>query len=131
MTKLFYSNPMDLFDSFFLDQISSKPKQSYPYNIYYDGDDAVIEVALAGFSKEEVDVSVIDSEIIISAEHKKEDDERSVDYVHHGISKRDLKTKFKIGSMADIKKIKCKFIDGMLKVEIPHKPKDEFSVNID
>lgn len=87
-----------------------------PYNIVkieknkYD-----VEVALAGFSKEDVKVEVEDGKLIIeSVKSDKEEDKDGV--IHKGISKRQFK---KVWTLADDVEVNgAELKDGMLKVSM-------------
>jgi len=87
-----------------------------PYNIVkieknkYD-----VEVALAGFSKEDVKVEVEDGKLIIeSVKSDKEEDKDGV--IHKGISKRQFK---KVWTLADDVEVSgAELKDGMLKVSM-------------
>lgn len=106
------------FDRFF-DQFAHITSNSYPpHNIVRTSEDTrEIEFALAGFSSNEVDITVEDSVVTITGE--KEEDER--DYIWHGISARQFTKKFPLTSYWEVKA--AEFKDGILiislKQEIP------------
>ena len=80
------------FDRFF-DQFANIASNSYPpHNIVRTGEDTqAIEFALAGFSADEVDISVEDSVVTITGEKTEEEDR---DYIWHGISARQFTKNF-------------------------------------
>ena len=88
------------FDSFFnsLDSITGDVK-GYPH--YYikklDDNKWSIELALAGFSKDDIEIEVKDSIINISGELKSEDNE----YVYKGISSRKFSKSFTLAEFTE------------------------------
>ena len=76
-----------------LDRIRSLPTTNYPpYNIRKgsEEDTYIIELALAGFSEEDVTVSVKESNLTITGELGDKDN----GFVHHGISQRAFSRNF-------------------------------------
>lgn len=100
---------------------------SYPYNIksVWDEDDKLqkilIEFALAGFDKSELDVKIVDDELQILTKHNPPEDDPKTTFNHHGISKRDMKVVFKLGSKVNKTNIASTFKNGLLVIEIPTK----------
>lgn len=83
-----------------------------PHNVVeLDADNFVIELAVAGFTEEEIDVQVKDSLLKITGE-KKEDDDRK--YAHKGISSRDFVKAFTLGEYVEVKEAILQ--DGILAV---------------
>jgi|TARA_R110000823_G_scaffold263905_1_gene384175 molecular chaperone IbpA len=95
---------------------SDIPSQSSypPYNIHRQGDDKFdIEIAVAGFSEEDLDIEYKDNELTI--EGKKKEDEQS-DYVHKGIANRSFKKVWHIEDHTEV--IDAKLKHGLLKVSL-------------
>ena len=93
-----------------------------PYNIYNGSDSrTILEVALAGFSKEELSVTTERNCLTVSA--KKTKDDRT--YSHKGISTRSFSRNWQLGDDVEIEKVE--FNDGLLTVilvkELPEKQK--------
>jgi len=115
----------EVFDKLFGDEIGNEFRKlyevntTYPYNIYTKDDVTVIEFALAGFSKEEISVVIEDDLLVISTDSDDTADE--IVYKHHGIAKRNMITKFTLGSKVDKDNIKSSFENGLLKIELPIK----------
>ena len=107
------------FDRFF-DQFANIASNSYPpHNIVRTGEDTqAIEFALAGFSADEVDISVEDSVVTITGEKTEEEDR---DYIWHGISARQFTKNFPLTAYWEV--TGAEFKDGILiislKQEIP------------
>lgn len=113
------------FDPLFetLKTISSDVKAtSYPpYNIYKSKDNYVLEIAVAGFSKEDIKISV--KELTLTVEGSALP---SVDnYVHKGIASRDFKQDFALAEYVVVDSAEMK--DGMLRIvlsqELPEEKK--------
>ena len=130
-------NPRPVRD--FFDKIESACydiQSTYPYNIIQilDSNDQLckilLEIALAGFQKDEIEIKVVDDELRIDVEAQPYADDLAV-YLHRGIAQRSLKLAFSLGSNADKKQLKCAFKDGLLSIEIPIKTEEvlNFSVN--
>src|SRR5512139_3051690 len=66
-----------------------------PYNIEKSGDDAYrITMAVAGFTPEELDVTVKENVLVISGKHRAERKEGS--YLHRGIAARAFERRFEL-----------------------------------
>ena len=112
----FYS----MFDRLFgaLDHPNPNPnnKQGYPpYNIRKDGETKYfIEMAVAGFSEEDLEVEL--KEGILSVQSKPLNEEDESTYVHRGIAKRTFERNFTLSDDVIVKG--CGLINGMLTVEL-------------
>ena len=72
-----------------------------------------INIALAGFKQDEIDVTAQQNQLIVSG--KKREDEKAT-YIHRGIATRSFERRF---SMADhIKVTKAALKDGLLSIEL-------------
>ena len=88
-----------------------------PYNIVKTGDYTYnIELALAGFSKKDIDITMEDGVLNIksSVEATKDKDEDGV--IHKGIAKRYFSKSFTIAEDVEVKGAELK--DGLLKVSL-------------
>jgi molecular chaperone IbpA len=72
----------------------------------------VVELAVAGFSKEDIDVSVNDGELVIKG--NKEDKAESGEYLHRGIGLRSFTKTLRIADTVEVRGAEYK--DGILKV---------------
>jgi molecular chaperone IbpA len=87
-----------------------------PHNIVkYSDDSYAIEVAVAGFTKEEIHVSVDQDQLTISGVQKNVDDTVK-EYLHRGLAARDFEQTFTLAEYMEVKGAEVK--DGMLKIEI-------------
>lgn len=97
---------------------NSRSSDNYPpYNIArLDDTHYVIEVAVAGFAEEEIDVELKDSTLIIKGEKLKKDKE--VDYVHKGISARNFERNFTLADNVEVRAATVK--NGILAIALEH-----------
>ena len=101
------------FDSFFntLDSITGDVKGYPHYNIKkLDDNKWSIELALAGFSKDDIEIEVKDNIINISGELKSEDK----DYLYKGISSRKFSKTFTLAEFTESKSAEMK--NGILSI---------------
>jgi molecular chaperone IbpA len=91
-----------------------KPTTTFPpHNILkLDDNHYVVELAVAGFSKEDIEVSVNDGELIIKG--NKEDKAESGEYLHRGIGLRSFTKTLRIADTVEVRGAEYK--DGILKV---------------
>ena len=90
-----------------------------PYNIRKEGDyNYVIEMALAGFGKEDIEVEVADSTLSVRSTKKplNEDVASNEDTVYRGISYRKFERKFTLAE--DVVVNNAKLENGMLILEL-------------
>jgi molecular chaperone IbpA len=88
-----------------------------PYNIEKTGDDAYrLTMAVAGFSPEELDITVQENSLLVTGKSNK--DEATARYLHRGIARRAFERRF---SLADhIKVVGATIDNGMLHVDLVH-----------
>ena len=108
----------DRFESMFNDDFFAHQGTNYPpYNIMKTGDYTYnIEIALAGFSKKDIDVMYNDGVITVKSiqEAKTDDDQSGV--LHKGISKRMFTKSFSIADDVEVKGAELK--DGLLTISL-------------
>lgn len=86
-----------------LNDISMLPKVSNfpPYNIRKDGEYTyVIEMAVAGFTREEIDITINQSKLTIVGSKP---EEVGVSYIHKGIANRDFTREFTLADSIEVK----------------------------
>ena len=87
-----------------------------PYNIRKDGDyNFVIELALAGLTKDDLEVEVADGVLTVRTKAKKEEVE-GVELLHRGISFRQFNRKWTLADDIVVKEAKME--NGMLRIEL-------------
>lgn len=83
-----------------------------PYNIFKAGDNQhAVEIAVAGFSQEDLDIEVVENTLTIVG-NKEGKDERS--YSHKGISSRKFKRQFVLAEHVEV--IESTLANGILTV---------------
>ena len=85
-----------------------------PFDAYKDGDSTILEFALAGYSKDNIEVIVENSTLKVSA--KKEKKTETENYTYKGIALRSFEKKFALSEYAVVDK--AEFIDGILRIVI-------------
>ena len=90
----------------------SKTIPNYPpYNIIkVDDNKYVIEMAVAGFGKQNLDIEINDGTLVISGMSNQSEE----DYIYKGIADRSFTRKFSIADTVEIKN--ADLINGMLKI---------------
>ena len=115
MTHLVYKDPFSHIQSIFNDpfflgfgdqfvrwETNKKTTSSFPpYNVKkVDEDNYVVELAVAGYDREDIDVTVDKDTLIIKSE--RENDEKS-EYIHKGIAGRNFTQTFTLGEYMVVK----------------------------
>lgn len=121
-----------LFDEFFTDptpQIKTST-QGYPLTDLYRDDDGnqIIEMALAGFNKDDIVIECgPENSFEISYENKEENGDKS-----RRIARRSFKkTFFDYGGKLDLEAATATFENGLLKITIPQKERKSLYKSID
>ena len=98
-----------------LDSMTSHNTNYPPYNlIKHDNSKFTIEIALAGFKPEEIEVSTESNILKIATTDAKTDPE--IEYVHKGVSKRSFTRTWQLGD--DVRVTDVDFEDGLLCVSL-------------
>ena len=92
-----------------------------PYNIVKTGENTYdVELALAGFNKDDIDVEYKENQLTVKSKPNKDDVEEVDQYdngvLHRGISKRFFSKSFTIANDVEVKGAELK--DGLLKVSL-------------
>jgi molecular chaperone IbpA len=89
-----------------------------PYNIVKTGDHTYdVELALAGFSKKDIDVTYEDNMLHVKSVHEtKTENTEDGGVLHRGISKRFFSKSFTISDDVEVKGAELK--DGLLKISL-------------
>ena len=105
----------NLFDRLF--DMDLESSNSYPpYNISkIDDNNYVIEMALAGFNKDDIEIELADSELTVRSK-KREDSNKDVNLIHQGISQRSFNRKFTLSEEILVKNAEMK--NGMLIIKL-------------
>ena len=114
-----FDNVFDHFERMFEDDFTSFSAPSFPYyNIVKQGKNKYdIEVALAGYSKDDIEVGLENG--VLSIKSKKEDkseEKEDGEVIHKGIAKRYFSKAFTIADDVEVKGAELK--DGLLRVSL-------------
>lgn len=86
-----------------------------PYNIVKEGENKYqIELALAGFAREDIDIEVDQGDLVISGSSESTEDDRT--YMHKGIAGRSFKRVFKLADHVEVRGAEMK--NGILVVNL-------------
>jgi len=113
-----FDNMFDHFERMFEDDYTFSTYSNFPpYNIVKTGDFTYdVELALAGFSKDDITVDYADNTLSVKSV-KKESEKKDADGVlHRGISKRQFSKTFTIADDVEVKGAELK--DGLLKISM-------------
>jgi len=115
-----FDNVFDHFERMFNDDFFNVPTVNYPpYNIVKTGVNTYnVEVALAGFSRDDVSVEFAEGILTIKSKDKTASDKQDADgdIIHKGISKRYFSKSFTVSDDVEIKGAELK--DGLLTVSL-------------
>ena len=115
-----FDNVFDHFERMFNDDFFNVPTVNYPpYNIVKTGaNEYNVEVALAGFSRDDVSVEFAEGILTIKSKDRtvSEKQDADSDIIHKGISKRYFSKSFTISDDVEIKGAELK--DGLLTVSL-------------
>ena len=115
----------DVFDNIFDSVFNlNESNTSYPpYNILKSDNNYTISLAIAGFSKDGIDVSLQENELVIKGVAKDQDEK--IEFLHRGIAGRNFERKFKLADT--IKVSDASYENGLLNIylerEIPEHQK--------
>ena len=94
----------------------SKSLPSYPpFNVVQDGNQYVIEVALAGIDKKDLDVKVQENTLRIAYDSSKEESDAD-DKLYRGIAQRSFRRQFSLAE--DVEVTGASFKNGLLKIDL-------------
>ena len=100
------------FDAKFANQMANNYP---PFNILKRTEDHYeIQVAVAGFSREEIDVTVENNELVITGTKFEEQD--TADYLHRGLAARNFERVFRLTQYLEVED--AEFRDGLFIVKI-------------
>ena len=112
-----------------IDRISKLSSDSYPpYNIEQISQNSLrITVAVAGFKKDELDVSLEGNQLQIRG--NKKDDERDRIFIHRGIATRQFQRNFVLADGIEVKE--ASMDDGLLFIDLTQPINNDQSVKIE
>ena len=112
-----FDNVFDHFERMFEDDFRVPSVNYPPYNIVKTGTNTYdIEVALAGYSKKDIDVTYEENMLHIKSKKEDKEDKQEEGVIHKGIAKRYFSKSFTIAEDVEVKGAELK--DGLLKVSL-------------
>ena len=112
------------------------PNAVYPYNVRAKTNDEseatayIVEVALAGVGRNNIDIKVKDGHLKINVNKEEGEEEKNTSYVRKGISKRKGCLSFALSEKTDAKNITSSYTDGLLQVTVPVKQPEVYNIDI-
>ena len=104
------------FDQYF-NQTRLQNSNYPPHNIVkYSDSKYAIEIAVAGFSKDEITVEVDQDQLVVRGTQSQKEDQEGKEYLHRGLASRDFAQSWTLAEYMEVKDAEVK--DGMLIVEI-------------
>jgi molecular chaperone IbpA len=96
---------------------NTQPAAYPPYNIEKTGEDEYrISMAVAGFSQDDIDLTVENGTLIVCGEKKTESQDEGTTYLHRGIATRAFEQRFQLADHVEVKE--ARMDNGMLSVEL-------------
>lgn len=105
-----------------------------PYNIVRLAEtEYAIEVAVAGFNEDELDVEVIDGELVIKGETKPKEVDHTGNYLHQGIAARNFVRTFALPDDAEVSgaTVKNGILTVNVVVHIPESTKKKIAITFE
>ena len=88
-----------------------------PFDLIKTGEnDFQIELAVAGFAPDEIDITAQQSVLIVSGKKKEESEDKGSDYIYRGITTRSFERRFALADHIQVKGADIK--DGVLGIEL-------------
>ena len=88
-----------------------------PFDLIKTGDnDYRIELAVAGFKSDEIDITAQQNVLIVTGAKKEQDEAQGTDYIYRGIANRSFERRFALADHIQVRGADLK--DGMLAIEL-------------
>jgi len=88
-----------------------------PFDLKKTGEnDYCIELAVAGFKRDEIDITAQQNVLIVTGKKKEESEENGSDYIYRGIATRSFERRFALADHIQVKGADLK--DGLLSIEL-------------
>ena len=97
---------------------ASQSQENYPpFDLIKLGDnDFRIELAVAGFKRDEIDITAQQNVLIVSGKKREDSEDKGSDYIYRGIATRSFERRFALADHIQVKSADMK--DGMLAIEL-------------
>ena len=98
-------------------QLASRQVSYPPYDLVkIDDDNFKLSLAVAGFSKDNISVSVDNSTLIIKGDNSVETEDEKSEVLHKGIAARKFTRTFALGEYMEV--VAAEFKNGMLNIDV-------------
>ncbi len=88
-----------------------------PFDLVKKGDnDYQIDLAVAGFTRDEIDITAQQNVLIVTGKKSEESDEKGSDYIYRGIATRSFERRFALADHIQVRGADLK--DGLLSIEL-------------
>ena len=94
----------------------AKPSNYPPYNLYKNKENYIIEMAVAGFAQEDLDIEVTAEKLIISGKRTPPEQDEYLEALHAGLAFRAFKQSFTISESIKVGTASLK--DGVLTLKL-------------
>lgn len=106
-----------LFDMLENSSVGNGGENYPPFDLIRTGEnDYRIELAVAGFKPDEIDITAQQNVLIVSGRKKEESDEEASDYIYRGIATRSFERRFALADHIQVRGADLK--DGLLSIEL-------------
>jgi len=106
-----------LFDMLENGGVGSGGENYPPFDLRKTGEnDYQIDLAVAGFKPEEIDITAQQNVLVVSGRKRDETEEKGTDYIYRGIATRSFERRFALADHIQVKGADLK--DGLLSVEL-------------
>lgn len=119
------------FDDFVLrakEHMSRKDNTYPPHNVIKIGNNYIIEFALAGFKREQIDISLTERLLTVAAESVEAPPAEGYDFIHKGIAKRSFSKQFLLNDNIDV--TDAQMADGLLRVFLAERKKPTRKISV-
>ncbi len=88
-----------------------------PFDLKKTGEnDYCIELAVAGFKRDEIDITAQQNVLVVSGSKKEESEDKGSDYIYRGIANRSFERRFALADHINVKGADLR--DGLLAIEL-------------
>src|SRR3569833_1548257 len=106
-----------LFDMLENSSLSQGQENYPPFDLIKEGDNEYrIELAVAGFKPDELDITAQQNVLIVSGRKKDEDEQKGNNYIYRGIATRSFERRFALADHIQVRGADMK--DGLLAIEL-------------
>ncbi|NOY11862.1 MAG: Hsp20/alpha crystallin family protein [Archaeoglobi archaeon] len=120
-----------LLDEFDRMSLTAGVELDMPVDVIEEEDRIRIVADLPGFDKSDINVYIEDGDLIIRAERKEEKEDRSRNYIRRERRYGEVYRRISLPAEVDEDKIKARYNNGVLEIEIPKTSKERKVIKIE